>query len=364
MKEHTRNTLVGLFVLAALGCLIVLILLFSKTPILPQETYDIEFLLADAGGVQPGDRVHLNGLAVGSVADVRFQKNIEDGVIVRVRLLKDVDLPRSYSLQLNGTAIGPTWAEFKRIPGPLPAEDQGRLYRKTGPPERVEGLGYAAYSLLPEDMRQALSKTAAALTGLLEPQPQAPGPATSQGTQPASQPANLATAVDRVARLAESLNQIAGDVENQQNIKDSLANLRQATAAAGEAVETLSKRISDAVEQFKGLTASAEGMFKTVGDAAQSTTRAVREDLGATLSRANELMAKFASDADELGKVLAGVRRATDDVAAGRGTVGKLLTDDALYQKLLDLVAGLQGTADELKTLVIQWRQEGIKVKF
>ena len=56
--------------------------------------------------------------------------------------------------------------------------------------------------------------------------------------------------------------------------------------------------------------------------------------------------------------------KVTDELAAGRGTVGKLLRDDELYRKMLDLVAGLQSSADELKALVIQWREQGIKVKF
>ena len=54
MKEHTRNVLVGLFMIGAIGCLIVLILLFSDAPILAQESYSIEFVYPDGA---PGGAV-------------------------------------------------------------------------------------------------------------------------------------------------------------------------------------------------------------------------------------------------------------------------------------------------------------------
>ncbi len=369
MKEHTQNTLVGLFMLGALGCLVVLILLFNDAPILSQDTYEIEFLFDDSGGANPGDKIHLNGKQVGTVTAVRFQKNPGDGVIMVVRIYKNLDIPRSYRAEICGTPMGGPWIGFKPVGNRAPIQETEGFYTKAGPPERVPGLGYSGYSMLPGDLKDALAKTAAALSGLLgtdaEGDPAGDGIAgTTDGTRPASRPANLATAIDKIAKLAESLNQITGDSENQRNIKDALADLRRTAKGANEAIEKLSKRIAETADEFKDMAASAKDVIKTAGDAVQSTTRAVTEDLSDTLGRANDLIAKFAHDADELGKVLAGVRKITDGVAAGRGTVGKLLRDEELYRRLIELLAGLQGAADELKTLVVQWRTQGIRMKF
>lgn len=362
MKEHTQNTLVGLFMLGALGCLVVLILLFNGTPILSRDTYEIEFLFNDSGGTNPGNKIHLNGKQVGTVADVRFQKNPGDGVIVVVRIPKNLDIPRSYRAEICGTPMGGPWISLKSIGNRAPLHETEGFYAKAGPPERVQGLGYSGYSILPGDLKDALAKTAAALSSLLGTGTE--GAATPGDTQPTSRPANLATAVAQIAKLAKSLNQITGDPENQRNIKGALADLRQTAKGANEAIEKLSKRIAETADEFKDMAASAKKVIKTAGDAVGSTTRAVTEDLSDTLGRANDLIAKFAHDADELGKVLAGVRKITDGVAAGRGTAGKLLRDEELYRKLIELLTGLQGAADELKTLVVQWRTQGIRMKF
>jgi phospholipid/cholesterol/gamma-HCH transport system substrate-binding protein len=63
------------------------------------------------------------------------------------------------------------------------------------------------------------------------------------------------------------------------------------------------------------------------------------------------------SSSNNLSAILGNVRKVTDQVAEGKGTVGKLLYDnEALYNTALAAVAGFQGSAAELKSLTADAR--------
>jgi ABC-type transporter Mla subunit MlaD len=380
MREHTRNTLVGLFMLAALVCLAVLILLFNETPILPQEAYEIEFVFPDSGGLRVGDKVHHKGMPIGWVADVRFADETGESVVIVVKIHKEVNLRRRYLLAVHGGVMGGSYAGFsdggRRVDA---VRDQ--FYSKQKPFDRAEGLGYFPHSMLPREVSDALKQLTEGLNSLLEmpEEPEEPAPTPPSDTGPASGPAtttvtaappkprrrpNLFATLESVRVVAEDLHQIVGDQQNRQNIKEGLARFRTVAEKAEGALKDMSAGMAETAEEFKKLAAAARGMIETTQKDLQSTTRAVTGGLTNTLAKADELIAKFAHDADELAKVLAGVRKATDSLAAGEGSIGKLLTDDTFYRKLIELAEGLQGTGDELKALVTQWRKEGLRVKF
>lgn len=51
---------------------------------------------------------------------------------------------------------------------------------------------------------------------------------------------------------------------------------------------------------------------------------------------------------EELGAAVAGLREMTDQVAAGEGTLGKLIHDDAVYNNLQETLANLRDVSDKL----------------
>lgn len=55
---------------------------------------------------------------------------------------------------------------------------------------------------------------------------------------------------------------------------------------------------------------------------------------------------------EPLTQAIANMRDVSRQVASGKGTMGKLLYDDSLYNTALSTVSKLQGTADEIKTTV------------
>jgi phospholipid/cholesterol/gamma-HCH transport system substrate-binding protein len=93
---------------------------------------------------------------------------------------------------------------------------------------------------------------------------------------------------------------------------------------------------------------------KSVGDPFAEISNAVaelKEPLKDTVNQAKKVFADFAKHSDEiatnLDKTLDNARAVTDDMRAGKGTIGKLLSDDSVYNDLKDAVAGLKKlTAD------------------
>jgi phospholipid/cholesterol/gamma-HCH transport system substrate-binding protein len=55
-----------------------------------------------------------------------------------------------------------------------------------------------------------------------------------------------------------------------------------------------------------------------------------------------------------ISEIMANTRSVTAQIASGKGTVGKMLYDDSLYQSAFATVTSLQGTANEAKSLISQ----------
>jgi phospholipid/cholesterol/gamma-HCH transport system substrate-binding protein len=91
---------------------------------------------------------------------------------------------------------------------------------------------------------------------------------------------------------------------------------------------------------------------KSVGDPFAEISSAVaelKEPLKDTVNQAKKVFADFAKHSDDiatnLDKTLDNARAVTDDVRAGKGTIGKLLQEDKVYEDLKSAVADLKKIA-------------------
>lgn len=130
----------------------------------------------------------------------------------------------------------------------------------------------------------------------------------------------LETLVDSINALAVNVNEIVGDPENRSGIKQTLENM---TIMTKQATETLK-----AVKKFS------ENTSITMDDTAAR--------LDSMLGELQEMLAK---------------------VNSGEGTAGRLLNDGRLYENLLDSSEELRLALEQLKFLVAEMNEKGIKVK-
>ncbi len=132
MKDRTRNIVVGLTVLMALAILAGLIVLFAGLPSMFQRGQTILVEMESSPGARPGDSVHIAGLRVGRITDMRFTDPAVPlkGVTISLRVDEDVYVsPNSILVAYRGM-MGPAFLAIE--PGelhgmeamPIPPADQ------------------------------------------------------------------------------------------------------------------------------------------------------------------------------------------------------------------------------------------------
>lgn len=349
MTERKRNLAVGITVLLALCGLGGMIVLFGDVPAFARTGYPLRLHYPVANGISPGGEVRLNGIRVGSVVRVQLHDDPGRGVQVDCRIDRSFRIPGNVAASIGSRGLG--GAAFvdltARAPGPGAPPPQ---WLPTDGTAELVGVIYPYGGLLGTEVSDELTRIAASfesfsrlaenLNRILTAE-RAPTPATGAATTPATGPGEgLAGTISRLNRVLDGFESVVSDPENRQNIKATLANLRQATDQATTAVAELHSFAQDARE---GLAA-----FNRNSDAVSQ--------------RVVELSQRLTEDAVRLGKLLTTLDRATEKLAAGEGTAGKLLNDPVLYNQLVESMRQLARTLEELQTTLRTWREEGVDI--
>ncbi len=117
MTERQMQFRVGLFVIVAVVATGVMVFHFGQLQTLWQPQYPLLLHFDSAPGVYPGTPVRRNGVAIGKVEDVVFDK-YEGGVIVMARINSDVKLRQDAEPGLVQSLLGDATIEF--TPGKSP----------------------------------------------------------------------------------------------------------------------------------------------------------------------------------------------------------------------------------------------------
>lgn len=131
--------------------------------------------------------------------------------------------------------------------------------------------------------------------------------------------------------LLTSINQVM-DLKTQQNLRIAIAEMRQTMEQFNQASHSLNGMLSDNKSKINGTLANME------------TASANFAKISDTINNANigEAVRKLENSLDNVDKMLA-------DVQAGKGTLGKLMKDEAMYNNLTD-------ASNELKELLADFK--------
>ena len=337
-----KHVIVGLFVLGGLIGLGTLIVWFEGVSHLIRGGYQVRAHLPTAKGIRTGKRVHLDGIEIGDVSAITSSQPERPGVWIHMRINPEDRIPQGAAFVAQQTMTGDVFLDFES-----PAETAA--YRPTDGTATVIGT-LKPPSLLPEDVMQqvydAMRKIedvetlVVNLTELTEPR-------TLQDVK-AGKPRNLWTTLAQIEVTAES-------VEHQLTGKETEKGLGRLLAQANETAGELKKTLQEA----RTTLAKADKALTTVGEAGKTVT-----DLGkkgeAMLTKGDALLAKLDKAAEGADTLLASLNATVTD---GKGTMGKLMTDDELHQALLTLVRSMKEMSDNTNRLVTLWREEGVLAK-
>jgi len=357
MKEYVRNLAVGMTVIVALALLGGMILLFTGLPEFFQRGYEVYISADSTYDAHEGDPVHLSGMVVGRITDISFADPTEpyQGVTFTAKIEHDVDLPgnvRAYFFTKG--FVGAAYLELKAT-GPQRIDPATGRELKHFPRDGsiIMDSVHVGSSMVPPELTDALkglSRLADNLNALIAPEPRdeaatgrAPGPATRTAAQ-----VGLRGTLAKLDRTLDALSSVMGDLENQRNIKTSLANLAVATSAATDAMNSLSEFADEA---------------RATAVQARTTVKSFTQLAETSRKRIDDLAEKIIADAEAISKVMATINRAATKIDSGDGTAGKLINDPRLYNSLLDATRQMEQLLAEFRELVEAWKTGGIKVK-
>jgi len=285
MSDRALEFKVGLTVLTALIVSIVAIVWLKEMSI-AQKKHMYIVTFPSTGGLAASDQVQVNGIRKGQVKDMQLAG---DHVVVRLELAHDVVITR---------------------PSVVAIRDVGLMGEKVIAVDLRYGAAY--------DVRDTI--TGVYQQGLAEVMGQ------------------LGSSVDAVADVAENLKQLT------------------ASLAEGGALQTTLADFSATSHELRGLvTDNRVTLTHAMSDFAEASrsTRSLTVDKQEQVRSAIDHFASTAARMDSLSGRLDSLRQSLQGVATrvngGDGTLGKLVSDDRLYDEMHSSIASLKSLIEDVK---------------
>ena len=335
MSEKTRNLIVGVTGLVGLAGVVFLLLLFGYAPAWLERGYEVRVKLSNASGLTTDSRVRLSGIDVGRVVDVYLNEPSRRGVEVVALIRHEVLIPLNVRVRAESPLIGGSPSLSIEIDD---APDPGKQSDETFPTDdtaMIEGESLSIVSQFAGELEAAIREPTQQVSRIAD---------------------DFARLTDAWSKVGDNLNRLTSVVTTQQ-VDD------------GQAMGNLTTVLARADQRFKELRAVTKGLDRWVNNEKFYT------DATATVAEARKLMQRFNDGidrlekryiavADDLAGVLGSVHAMINTAASTKGTVGKLISDPALYNNLNDTVQRLEVALDEFRLLIQKWKAEGLPVQF
>ncbi len=351
MQEARSNLLVGLFMIAGLGVLGMLMVLFGERPSwLGGAEYELKIMFDKVEGVTEGMPIYLNGVQVGRVGGLQFRDPQRPGLGVDViGLIKDrYFIPQQAVAEVVPGLLGLGRGQIVILPPSVPRDPLDREQAV------IEGrMGSAFGDLIPETMLSSIERTAIQIGSLAEETTplaqdlhqllelrsvkQVDSPlAEAQGIT-----ANLYTMVQRFDFTLRHVNDVLGDPEIKSAVKASVQDFRDTMADARETAASL-RRMAAKLET--DLDRIAQRLDTGLADANAGIDE-IRDLLVPTLDNASKLM-------DSLNQL-------AYDLAQGKGSAGLFLRDERLYEALVLSVERITDAVDTIRRIAGRMEERG-----
>ena len=304
--QRRRNVVVGIFVVAALVALGVMIYKFGDLPtaVSALGSFQVKVQFPTATGIQKDTPVRFCGYQIGRVTSVEPPKVMEDLktrkfyhqtlVVLSIDKRYD-DIPSDVDTKLMTRGLGSSYIELKLIC--YDANDSARPVLSHG--SLLQGSTGMTSEFFPEESQKKLEEL-----------------------------------VDGIKAFADNANEVLGDPANKQNVKTILANLSEAT-----------DRATKALEEFRNLSVA-------------GTTTLKNADV-----RIDQLVTAMVDTSEQLSKTVVELRLVLQKVNTGQGSAARFLNDGKFYENLLENTEQLKVLLEQMNKFVEQARTKGLPLK-
>ncbi len=341
MDERVMQFRVGVFFLATLILVAILLVLFGKMPTYI-GSYPVQVRFDNAGGITTGAPVYKSGVLIGRVAGIRLTDH-DQKVLVTLDIQSDKRIYKDETPYITRDLMGNTSIVF--------APMQHSVARHE-PIESGEPLT-ANPSEVPAGLREALKKTMETVGD------------TGDALKLASE--KLAAAAERVDNILNDKTQI----RIQQIIDDTAASMKVIRKGLGD--ENNQKKLADALNKLPDTLEKMNNTFARTDEALKTFTEPTGEDRRSSVERlehsikiVEERLEKFTKSdryhkapADQIAKTVENINEITrlmrdimSRIDEGEGSLGALLKDRQLYDRLNRAARNIEQVSRELRPIV------------
>lgn len=277
---------VGLTVVLA-GIILVVGTMWFQRFQLTEKRWDFFVRFDEVGGLVAGDPIYVNGVECGSVGEVDL---LPDHVVVRMSVRQGVDLPDDSPVQLK--SIGIMGERFVAIT-----------------------VGSSTHDLAPGD-----TTSGRFLMGMSEVM------------------ASAGQILDEVSATSENLKEILQMLNEKGRLATTMQNLAEVSTRLREITDENQPQLARAIDRFDHVAAMMDSLIASHYTSVDSSL--------AAFGRSGE---RVEVAVDNLEAVSSDLRDITTALKDGKGTMGRLLTDDEMAVKLENAIAGLDSLIEDIK---------------
>jgi len=344
--QRRRNIIVGIFVIAGMCALVWLIFKFGDMPtaVTKLSSFDVFVQFPTAPGVQRDTPVRFCGYQIGRVTKVmapEIRRDLNTGlryhqtVVVLSIDEKYVNIPSSVEVKLMTRGLGSSSIELKIDPAHLtaPPLDPNRPKTKFLVDKMLlQGSTGMTSEFFPEESQKKLDEL-----------------------------------VEGLKTLIRNTSDIIGDPNSKENIKETLANLAEASQRATQTIEEFRKFAAVGTSTLKNADAKMEEVATSVIDTSeefQQFAAAGASTLKNTDAKLEKLVVAMVDTSEELSKAASELRLILEKINSGQGSAARLLNDGRFYEDLLENTQQLHVLLEGLTSFIKEVNEKGLRSKW
>ena len=323
----TNEVKVGIFVVCVIAAFFALVYEIGDLNLTKKDTYSITMVFTTVEGLKPGSQLELAGVQVGSVRDIDLNRDYT--AVVTADIFEDVRIPIDSTASIATKGIlGDKIIVVKPGMSKNTLQPEGNLARTSIPPSLdslLEQLGQIAGNL---------SELSASLNATLGDQE------------------TVGSILANFQRLSEDSAALVA--ENREDITALVSNMRDVSAS----LVVISRNFTSTSDDLRDITGTVRSGEGTIGklvydDHVYDSLQESLESLQKLTSSIQEesTISLLLSDPTLYYTLVAisdNVKVVTDNLAAGRGSLGKLMNDDELYTNLNEAARNVNQAAQGL----------------
>ncbi|MCL2011727.1 MAG: MlaD family protein [Cystobacterineae bacterium] len=319
VKQWMTPFKVGLFVLVATGVLIAFWNFIGQGRFGKDETLLVHAYFQDASGLASQTRVQAAGIAIGEVVDVR----LENGrALVLLRLAKKAQSRKDAVLRKRSESILGDFV-LDILPGSpqAPLLEDGDEILRVLDAEGIEQI-FSSLTKITDDISQVTAALRESLSG-------------AQGTS------SLTEIVDNMVKISRSLERMMEDTSGK--LEHILSNVDVVSQSLSRIALSEESDIKQIVKNIEGVTRDMRSVMATLNAL-----------LSPTQGQESEGVLGVKNSIQKLENSLANIEELTRKVKEGEGTVGKLLADERLGQRLSETLEDIADFTQRLTSLNLE----------